>query len=122
MIEPSTVRLSLEIDVLLRLERVTVSNKQQQIISLHSNNLLCRHELLTLFRVRKIHTIVRDFALPNLLRIDSAFPEVARSPFGGFDIIEVEDALGEARPEDRAVIDLIALDRSPKNHHSKYHL
>lgn len=103
-VELSSIGPGLEVQVLLSLERVAVTHQQQQIICLHARNLFSRHELLTLFRVGKIPTLVRGLTLSNLLRIDSAFPEVARCPFGGFDIVEVEDAFGDAGTEDRTGI------------------
>lgn len=48
LIEPSPIVLALEVNVLLRLERVAIAYKEQQIIHLHPSNLLSRHELLPL--------------------------------------------------------------------------
>ena len=103
-VELSTICPGLKVQVLLGLERVVIAHQEQQIIGLHARDLLCCHKLLTLFRVGKIPTFVRGLSLSNLLRIDRAFPEVPRSPFGGFDIVEVENALGDAGAKDRTGI------------------
>ena len=58
-IELSSINLGLEVEVLLCLERFPVADEEEQIVRLHAGNLLYRHELLTLLRVRKTPPLVR---------------------------------------------------------------